>query len=360
MGSPALLTLTLLLLQLPFLAPSLGLKRQEIPNNEKPQYPPLLEYHATRFYNWCLNYPSRLTHKYNDLIPFILLFDTMVMDCNINWDRPPYTGGGSTCFYRHKHYRTNFSEASGGPERVFLKGDPRHVKEYLSKVQPYYQELWSKERKEVIVYVGNSDNTAQMDLTSQIYLKPFVRSFFIEDDVSWIFNKKVSYMPVGICTKDVADESGSALKHAIAMQQPFRNRSGRIFFCFHNGYHHRQKFLNWAWNNCTTCDYCNATHGMASSELWRAYGTYKFIFSPYGNGKDCGRTWEIMLLGAIPILDISEFPGALAYEQGNLSAIYINRVTDINPANSSAWARMYNRSNEPYKLSHDYWAKRIK
>jgi len=198
-----------------------------------------------------------------------------------------------------------------------------------------------------------------MDLTSQIYRKPFVRHFFIEDDVSWIFDKKVTYMPVGICTKDAADEGGAVLRNAIATQEPFHNRSDRVFFCFHRGYPHRQRFLDWAYNNCTTCDHCNATHGMSQHDLWTSYGKYKFIFSPYGTGKDCGRTFEIMLLGAIPILDISEFPGALAYEQGNLTAIYINHETEINPGNISAWARRYTRSSEPYKLSHRYWADRI-
>ena len=38
-------------------------------------------------------------------------------------------------------------------------------------------------------------------------------------------------------------------------------------------------------------------HTLPIHALWRAYAQYKFVFSPWGNGPDCGRSWEIMLAG---------------------------------------------------------------
>jgi hypothetical protein len=41
--------------------------------------------------------------------------------------------------------------------------------------------------------------------------------------------------------------------------------------------------------------------------MWHRYGEYRYILSPWGNGRDCGRSWEIMLMGAVPVIDY--FPG---------------------------------------------------
>ena len=90
-------------------------------------------------------------------------------------------------------------------------------------------------------------------------------------------------------------------------------------------------YMNYALHQCTICDVCthpgtNAFNGPSSGDtskqdkssqetipshlqhtlpidaLWKAYAQYKFVFSPWGNGPDCGRTWEIMLAGDSPDL----------------------------------------------------------
>ena len=40
------------------------------------------------------------------------------------------------------------------------------------------------------------------------------------------------------------------------------------------------------------------------------YTQYKFILSPKGHGLDCHRTFEILLLGGIPVLEY--FTGVMA------------------------------------------------
>jgi hypothetical protein len=36
-------------------------------------------------------------------------------------------------------------------------------------------------------------------------------------------------------------------------------------------------------------------------EIWRLYSRYPFVLSARGNGLDCHRTWELLLLGSIVI-----------------------------------------------------------
>ncbi len=82
----------------------------------------------------------------------------------------------------------------------------------------------------------------------------------------------------------------------------FSERKNRVFFCFHheNNIFGRNEVLENAKQFCSNCDFCNDTvKGLSHAELWHEYTQYKFVYSPYGDGFDCGRTWEIMLLGEL-------------------------------------------------------------
>ena len=97
----------------------------------------------------------------------------------------------------------------------------------------------------------------------------------------------------------------------LSLFQSWSQRIDRVLFCFHDGGEERSRWVAWASHNCTICDYCNGS--LPLRELWYHYTQYRYVFSPYGNGFDCFRTSEIILLGAIPVFHY--FPGALAYEQ---------------------------------------------
>ena len=185
-------------------------------------------------------------------------------------------------------------------------------------------------------------------------------------------------------------------------------RKNRILFCFNSNYG-RIKYLLWALQNCTICDICLdhtkfnlSNHNMtilhsktisknhtiihmssmlqnnhnnhnktvkdiislsnevrlSHRDLWNTYSEYKFVFSPHGNGFDCGRTWEIMLLGSIPI--IPYFPGVRGYIRGNLTVIVVNKPEDVNESNLMTWVKKYsyqnnNNMNNPHYLSREYW-----
>jgi hypothetical protein len=63
------------------------------------------------------------------------------------------------------------------------------------------------------------------------------------------------------------------------------DRKNKIFFCYQSvdtpDNENRHKYIKFALNNCSFCDVCNST-GLPHVELWRAYGQYKFVFSPHG------------------------------------------------------------------------------
>lgn len=44
------------------------------------------------------------------------------------------------------------------------------------------------------------------------------------------------------------------------------------------------------------------TNRVSQAEIWEMYASYEFVVSPPGNGIDCHRTWEVLLMGSIPIV----------------------------------------------------------
>jgi hypothetical protein len=91
--------------------------------------------------------------------------------------------------------------------------------------------------------------------------------------------------------------------------------------------------------------------------MWKAYGRYKFVFSPWGFGHDCGRSWEIMLMGAIPVIEY--FAGAVGYLQGGLSAILVRKPEELTEANLAKWLSKYKKPTEKHQLSRRYWLERV-
>lgn len=137
----------------------------------------------------------------------------------------------------------------------------------------------------------------------------------------------------------------------------WNERLDRILLCFgENGNEHRIKFMKYARSGmCSVCDYCRGSK--PALELWRLYGKYKFVLSPYGNGADCGRTWEIMLMGAVPVIEY--WPGALGYERGGLSTVTIVSPEELTAHNIHQWKRRYPSGQVSEPLSMEYWRDRI-
>lgn len=85
----------------------------------------------------------------------------------------------------------------------------------------------------------------------------------------------------------------------------------------------------------------------------------KYILSPTGNGLDCHRTWEALIVGSIPILKSSCLNPLLE----DLPAIIVDDWSVINEAFLSD---QYNELNQRFfgaaikKISYEYWYEHVK
>jgi hypothetical protein len=98
---------------------------------------------------------------------------------------------------------------------------------------------------------------------------------------------------------------------------------------------------------------------MRRSNLWKKKGEYSFSISPHGNGLDCHRTWEDLVLGCIVIVKTS--PLDQLYE--GLPVAIVKDWSDINEENMTLWLSKYGDAftNPHYriKLSNAYWIHKI-
>lgn len=95
-------------------------------------------------------------------------------------------------------------------------------------------------------------------------------------------------------------------------------------------------------------------------ELWREKTRYAFVVSPHGNGLDCHRTWESLVLGNIVIVKRS--PLDPLYE--GLPVVIVEDWHEIDDANLKRWraehAAAFRRPEVLERLTNRYWIERAR
>jgi len=98
---------------------------------------------------------------------------------------------------------------------------------------------------------------------------------------------------------------------------------------------------------------------MKRTELWKKKGEYAFSISPHGNGLDCHRTWEDLVLGCIVIVKSSPLDPLYA----GLPVVIIQDWSEITQENLKKWLLHFGdaSSNPIYreKLTNAYWMRKI-
>jgi len=96
-------------------------------------------------------------------------------------------------------------------------------------------------------------------------------------------------------------------------------------------------------------------------ECWERHGEFAFEVSPQGNGLDCFRTWEALLLGTIPIVRHSTLDPL--FQDERLPVVIVDSWTEITPENLARWRdelqpMLGARVDEVLSLGH--WIGKIK
>jgi hypothetical protein len=102
------------------------------------------------------------------------------------------------------------------------------------------------------------------------------------------------------------------------------------------------------------------TTKLKRSELWREKTRYAFVVSPHGNGLDCHRTWESLVLGNIVIVKRSSLDPL--YE--GLPVVVVEDWREIDATNLQRWqaehAPAFQRPEVLERLTNRYWIERAR
>jgi len=91
-------------------------------------------------------------------------------------------------------------------------------------------------------------------------------------------------------------------------------------------------------------------------DSWNHQAEYAFVVSPHGNGLDCHRTWEALILGCIPIVKTSTIDSL--YD--NLPVLIVDRWSDVSIELLEKTVIMFKTMNFEYdKLTLKYWIDKI-
>ena len=95
------------------------------------------------------------------------------------------------------------------------------------------------------------------------------------------------------------------------------------------------------------------------SDLWKTKRRYVFSISPHGNGLDCYRTWEDLILGCIVIIKTSSLDSL--YE--GLPVVIVKDWSEITEKTLEYWMTLYHDAfTNPiyrYRLTNEYCFSKI-
>ena len=82
---------------------------------------------------------------------------------------------------------------------------------------------------------------------------------------------------------------------------------------------------------------------------------HKFVLSPRGNGLDCHRTWEVLMLKRVPII---KREGSMEHLYSELPVLFVNEWEDLNELDLDQIYEEYSFESQDY-LMLSYWKDKL-
>ena len=97
---------------------------------------------------------------------------------------------------------------------------------------------------------------------------------------------------------------------------------------------------------------------LEETAYFKNMASYKYVFSPHGNGIDCHRTWEALALGCVPIVERSGIVDVFE----SLPVIVVDKWSDVTEELLHGFAKTRGDSTtaeSEKKLTMEYWTRMI-
>ena len=295
------------------------------------------------------NFPSYFVWSYGissqaDVAPFQDLLSFMTN----------YNPAAKDCVFHHPYSNIE------GSKLVWL--DPTMLPNFVQKVLPTL-------REPVFLIVNNSDHAFPSVLTleerSCLMNHPHIAHIFVQNCDLMSPHKKLTLIPIGldyhtlVKNGESVEDQERQLENILRVSLPTYQRIPKIFVDFqHNDTSGQRKTI---FNRILRSGLVDYFSELVNREtLWRQKSQYAFSVSPHGNGLDCHRTWEDLILGCIVIVKTSSLDEL--YE--GLPVVIVQDWEEVCPKNLCIWLEQYGDAftNPKYreKLTNRYWVERIR
>jgi hypothetical protein len=242
------------------------------------------------------------------------------------------------------------------------------IKHFILNILPFLQ-------FKIILVTGDCDETCWTDLFSSY--KEFIN--FIENDkiIHWFSQNciedhpKLTRIPIGLDYHTMTNQDSKIGPKLNPEEQekillsiinnisfkPFWEREVKCYSNFHffmttkYGYDRVEAF-NTIPKNLV---YYEPSH-LPRYDSWVKQSQYSFVISPHGNGLDCHRTWEALMIGCIPIVKKSKLDSLYT----DLPVLIVDKWSDVNEQLlQNTVIEFKNKEFKYERLLLSYWIKLI-
>ena len=203
-----------------------------------------------------------------------------------------------------------------------------------------------------------------------ILKSPNITKWLTQNYDKSIIHKKLGHYPIGLdlhtkswldpSIKDMHTQRMAKVNALLSLKNKYTNsKKNRIFVDSHLcGSRGRRPYMHKTLKNHPLIDFLS--NHVSFSKVADRYAAYRFTLSPTGRGLDCHRTWEIMLAGSIPIVEVSSL--SEMYVKHNLPVVIIpdfKCLLNINESHLNKWWEELSPLTETTKLlpkfTPEYW-----
>ena len=283
------------------------------------------------------------------LILIIILYNKQIESFQVNEDE-------TTCIYVSSHGIKKSCNTIN--KCIYIKSD--QLNSFVIPEIPF------------ILVTGDEDTTLPDDLiqkSNEILSSPNLIHWYSQN-LKYIGNLKLSLIPIGLDYHTIANNNNNSWgaqespkkqeEYIFELEKkPFEERKLKLYVNFNNsirgryGEKDRKDALEQTPKHIQVIEKDN----IPRKETWKNMTKYSFVLSPHGNGLDCHRTWEALVLGCIPVVKTSTLD--VLYDE--LPVLIVNNWYDIDEELLKSTIQEFkNREFKYDKLRLDYWVNKIK